>query len=123
MNMNDLEIDEFFYHQEYKTKLQDYKHRISYNFLRIWSSIFPQYSEGLIVTVRNIWNYRRISGQPGETAQYVMQDPGMAEIFGLFHRIDAAGDCHARADAAVARNYRRAGQAVMTVERFLALVR
>ena len=54
MNMNDLEIDEFFYHQEYKTKFQDYKHRISYNFLRIWSSIFPQYSEGLIVTVRNI---------------------------------------------------------------------
>jgi hypothetical protein len=52
-----------------------------------------------------------------------MQDPGMAEIFGLFRRIDAAGDCHARADAAVALNYRRAGHAVMTVERFLALVR
>ena len=61
--------------------------------------------------------------QPGETAQYVMQDPEMAEIFGLFRRIDAAGDCHARADAAVALNYRRAGHAVMTVERFLALVR
>ena len=54
MSMNELEIQEFFYHQEHRKYFKTFKHKLSYTFLSMWSSIFPQFSEGIIITVRSI---------------------------------------------------------------------
>lgn len=52
MQMNKLGIQDFFYHQEHRKNYKNLMHRMSDTFLNVWSTIFPQFSEGLIITVR-----------------------------------------------------------------------